>query len=106
MSSDSARDTRRDLLAAAGAIGLGGLVTGTVEAATQGRAQIQRRRIGADVAIQDGEEIPRSRKISQEVVVGSSVARAPDYYEAKSTRLSRLSSMYSKRTKTRPPDTR
>jgi hypothetical protein len=83
MSSDSARDTRRDLLAAAGAIGLGGLVTGTVEAAAQGRAQIQRRRIGADVAIQDGEEIPRSRRISQEVVVGSSVARAPDYNEAK-----------------------
>jgi hypothetical protein len=85
MSSDSARDTRRDLLAAAGAIGLGTLVTGTVEVAAQDGAQVPRprRRFGADTATQDSEEIPRSRRISAEVVVGSSVARSPDYNEAK-----------------------
>src|SRR5439155_10910137 len=32
---------------------------------------------------QDGAEIPRSRRISEEVVVGSSVAKSSDYNEAK-----------------------
>jgi hypothetical protein len=67
MSSDSSRDTRRDLLTAAGAIGLGALVTGNVEATAQ-----------------DNNQSVRSRKISEEVVVGSSVARSTDYNEAKS----------------------
>jgi hypothetical protein len=42
MASDSSRDTKRDLLAAAGAIGLGTLVTGTVEAAAQDNPQALR----------------------------------------------------------------
>jgi hypothetical protein len=67
MSSDSSKDTRRDLLTAAGAIGLGALMTGNVEGAAQ-----------------DNGQIVRSRRISEEVVLGSSVARAPDYNEAKS----------------------
>jgi hypothetical protein len=66
MSSDSSTETRRDLLAAAGAIGLGTLVTGT-----------------ANSAAQDNPQAVRSRKISEEVVVGSSVAKATDYNEAK-----------------------
>jgi hypothetical protein len=65
-SSDSSRDTRRDLLAAAGAIGIGALVTGTAEAAAQ-----------------DNPQAVRSKRISEEVVVGNSVARSPDYNEAK-----------------------
>jgi hypothetical protein len=67
MSSESARDTRRDLLTAAGAIGLGALVTGKVEGAEQ-----------------EVPQVVRSRKISEEVVVGNSVARSSDYDEAKS----------------------
>jgi hypothetical protein len=82
MASDSSRDTRRDLFAA-GAIGLGTLVTTTVEAAAQDGAPFPRRRNGAGILNQDGEAIPRSRRISQEVVVGNSVARSPDYNEAK-----------------------
>jgi hypothetical protein len=82
MASDSSRDTRRDLFAA-GAIGLGTLVTTTVEAAAQDGAPFPRRRNGAGILNQDGEAIPRSRRISQEVVDGSSVARSPDYNEAK-----------------------
>jgi hypothetical protein len=66
MSSDSSRDTRRDLLTAASVIGLGAFVTGKVEAATQ-----------------DNPQWIRSRKISEEVVVGSSVAKSSDYNEAK-----------------------
>ena len=66
MSSDSSRDARRDLLTAAGAIGLSALVTGKVEAA------------------QDNATMVRSRRISEEVVVGSSIARSSDYNEAKS----------------------
>jgi hypothetical protein len=67
MSSDSSRDTRRGLLTAASAIGFGSLVTGTVTAAAP---------------VQDEARV-RSRRISEEVVVGTSVARSPDYDEAK-----------------------
>jgi hypothetical protein len=70
MSSDSSRDTRRDLLTAASAIGLGALLTG--EAAAQDNPNPQ---------------AVRSRRISEEVVVGSSVARSPDYNEAKALSL-------------------
>jgi hypothetical protein len=42
-----------------------------------------RKGVGAQPAFQDGEEMPRSRRISEEVVAGSSVVRAPDYHEAK-----------------------
>jgi hypothetical protein len=42
-----------------------------------------RRGIGAQVTIDDGAEVPRSRRISEEVVIGSSVARSPDYNEAR-----------------------
>jgi hypothetical protein len=85
MSNDSSRDTRRDFVTAAGAVGLGAIVSTNVAAAAQIGAQTPRarRRIGAGTAGQDGEEIPRSRRISEEVVVGSSVARSPDYDEAK-----------------------
>jgi hypothetical protein len=67
MSSDSSSETRRGLLASAGAIGLGALMTGTVEAAAQ-----------------ENPQAVRSKRISEEVVVGSSVARSADYNEAKS----------------------
>jgi hypothetical protein len=67
MSSDSSRDTRRDLLTAASAIGLGALLTGRGEATAQ-----------------DNPQAVRSRRISEEVVVGNSVAKSPDYNEAKS----------------------
>jgi hypothetical protein len=67
MAGDSSRDTRRDLLTAASAIGLGAFVTGNVEAATQ----------------QDETQLVRSRRISEEVVVGSSMAKAADYNETK-----------------------
>jgi hypothetical protein len=85
MSSDSSRDTRRDLLTAASAISLGAFVAGKVEAAAQHGEQAPRprRRFAADAATQDSAEIPRSRRISEEVVAGSSVARSPDYNEAK-----------------------
>jgi hypothetical protein len=66
MSSDSSGDTRRDLFAAASAIGLGAFLTG---------------RAGA--AAQENPQAVRSKRISEEAVVGSSVARALDYNEAK-----------------------
>jgi hypothetical protein len=66
MSSDSSQETRRDLLTAASAIGLGVFVSGNVAATAQENPQWL-----------------RSRRISEEVVVGSSVARSPDYNEAK-----------------------
>jgi hypothetical protein len=66
MSSDSSSDTRRDLLTAASALGLGAFLTGNVQARAQENLQ------GV-----------RSRRISEEVVVGSSVAKSPDYNEAK-----------------------
>jgi len=85
MSVDSSGASRRHVLTAARAIGLGAVVTGTVAAATQDEEQIPRSRrgIGADATAQDVAEIPRSRRISEEVVVGSSVARSSDYNEAK-----------------------
>jgi hypothetical protein len=67
MSTDSARNTRRNILAAASAGGLSAFLIGKRE-----------------VAAQDNPQWLRSRKISEEVVVGSSVARSPDYNEAKS----------------------
>jgi hypothetical protein len=67
MSSDSSKDTRRDLLTSASAIGLGALLAGNVEATAQ-----------------ENPQWVRSRKISEEVVVGSSVARSSDYSDAKS----------------------
>jgi hypothetical protein len=82
MASDSSKDTRRDLFAA-GAIGLGTLVSATVAAAAQDGAPGLRRRNNPGMLLQDGDASPRSRRISQEVVDGSSVARSPDYNEAK-----------------------
>jgi hypothetical protein len=70
MSGDASGETRRDLLAAAGAVGLGAFLTA---------------RVGA--AAQDNPQAIRSKRISEEAVVGSSVARAPDYDEAKTYRL-------------------
>jgi hypothetical protein len=66
-SSDSSRDTRGDLIAEAGAIGIRALVTGTAEAAAQ-----------------DNPQALRSKRISEEVVFGNSVARSSDYNEARS----------------------
>jgi hypothetical protein len=65
MGRDASGDTRRDLLAAAGTIGLGALMAGSAQGAP------------------DDDPRLRSRRISEEVAVGSSVARAPDYNEAK-----------------------
>jgi hypothetical protein len=72
MSSDSAGDSRRELLGAATALGLGALIGGQIEAAPQDDARV------------------RSRRISEDVVIGSSVAKAPDYDEAKSHTLIQL----------------
>jgi hypothetical protein len=69
MSGDSSRETRRDLLTAASAIGLGAFLT------------------GREASAQDVQQVVRSRRISEEVVVGSSVARAPDYNEGKNLSL-------------------
>ncbi|MFI5454207.1 MAG: hypothetical protein ACHRXM_02030 [Isosphaerales bacterium] len=66
MPGDSSKDTRRELLTAASAIGLGAFVTGNVQAVAQ-----------------DDSQMVRSRRISEEVVVGSSMAKSPDYNEAK-----------------------
>ncbi len=65
MPGESSRDTRRDLLTAASAISLGAFVTGNVGAA------------------QDDAQLVRSRRISEEVVIGSSIAKSSDYNEAK-----------------------
>jgi hypothetical protein len=70
MSSDLTKDTRRNLLAAAGTLGLGALLTGKTEATAQ-----------------DIQQIVRSKRISEEVVVGNSVAKSPDYDEEKSLSL-------------------
>jgi hypothetical protein len=66
MPGDLSKDTRRDLLTAASAISLGAFVTGNLEAAAQDDAQLV-----------------RSKRISDEVVIGSSMAKSPDYNEAK-----------------------
>jgi hypothetical protein len=42
-----------------------------------------RKGVGAQPAFLEGDETPRSRRISEEVVAGSSVARSADYKEAK-----------------------
>ena len=63
MSSDPSKDSRRELLAAASALGLGAFLSGNTQAA------------------QDRTQWVRSRKISEEVVVGNSVAKAPNYKE-------------------------
>ena len=42
-----------------------------------------RRGFGAGAAAQDALETPRSRRISEEVVTGSSVAKSADYDESK-----------------------
>jgi hypothetical protein len=69
MSGDSSRESRRELLAGASAIGLGAFLT------------------GREASAQDVPQVVRSRRISEEVVVGSSVAKAADYDEAKSLSL-------------------
>ncbi len=66
MSSNSIKNSRRNLLAGASALGLGSLLSRRERAVAQ-----------------DNPQAVRSRKISEEVVVGSSVARSPDYNEAK-----------------------
>jgi hypothetical protein len=73
MTSDPSRDTRRELLAAASAIGLGAFLSGKLDAAPQ-----------------DTPKALRSRRISEEVVVGSSVARSPDYKEGKKYSLNQV----------------
>jgi hypothetical protein len=66
MFSDSSSDSRRNLLRAASVLGLGAFVNGRVEAAAQ-----------------DDARMVRSKKISEESVVGNSVVRSSDYNEAK-----------------------
>jgi hypothetical protein len=84
MTNDSSGDSRRHLLTASGAIGLAALVTGKVAASTQEEEQTPRSRgFGTGETIRSGPDGPRSRRISEEVVVGSSVARSADYNESK-----------------------
>ena len=64
MADDPARYPRRQLITAAGTLGLGLVATGSAGA-------------------QDAQDSPRSRRISEEAVVGTSVVRSPDYSEAK-----------------------
>ena len=66
MPGDLFKDTRRNLLTAASAVSLGAFVTGNLEAAAQ-----------------DDAKLVRSKRISEEVVIGSSMAKSPDYNEAK-----------------------
>lgn len=69
-----------------GAHGPGALAAGELAAAVQDEPPFPRarRRIDAGEARQDPEDRPRSRRISEEAVVGSSVAWAPDSNEGKS----------------------
>jgi hypothetical protein len=89
MPGDSSGDVRRHLITAASAVGLGALATGAVAAATQNGEPFQRSRrvVGGEPAAQDDEALPRSKRISEEVVVSSSLARAADYNEAKNPSL-------------------
>jgi hypothetical protein len=85
MSSDSPGVARRHRLAAASAISVAASASGTVAAARQDEEPAPRAKRGfrPGATAQDGTAAPRSRRISEEVVVGSSVARSPDYNEAK-----------------------
>jgi hypothetical protein len=85
MSSDLPGATGRHQLAAASPIGLATSAPGQVAAANQDEGQDPRSRRGvrARLTTPDGEPTPRSRRISEEVVVGSSIARSPDYNEDK-----------------------
>jgi hypothetical protein len=84
MSGDSSRDARRDLFTLAGAVGLGALLTTKIDAATQDEPEgPQPKRGFRGAPNQEPDEKVRSRRISHEVVVGSSVAKAPDYDAAK-----------------------
>jgi hypothetical protein len=85
MSNEPSRRSRRNLLVAATAVGMNPVVTGEVAVAMQIEEQVPRQGRGydADGFLQDEVEVPRSRKISEEVVVGSSVLKAPSYNVAR-----------------------
>jgi hypothetical protein len=85
MSSDSPGVAQRRRFAAATPIGVATSASGNVAAARQDEEPAPRAkgRFRAGATAQDGAAAPRSRRISEEVVVGSSVARSPDYNEAK-----------------------
>jgi hypothetical protein len=83
MSSDASEGVGRRLTTA-GISGPAATAAGGAGAARQDEDPAPRpRRGGRGVAAQDGAATPRSRRISEEVAVGSSVARSPDYDEAK-----------------------
>ena len=86
MPSDSSRDTRRDLVTVAGALVVGALSNPKATSAAQDEGQPpgSKRVIGRDVIIREGDDTPRSRRISEEVTVGKSVARSPAYDATKS----------------------
>jgi hypothetical protein len=82
MSRDSSEGGGRRRLLTAGFIGPVATGPGKVGAAQQDEEPTPRPRRGFRAgAAQDGAAVPRSRRISEEVV-GSSVARASDYNEA------------------------
>jgi hypothetical protein len=85
MSSDLSRASGRHQLAAPSAIGLVRSAPGQIAATNQDGEQDPRSRRGvrARLTTPDGEPTPRSRRISEEVVVGSSIARSPEYNEDK-----------------------
>jgi hypothetical protein len=85
MSSESSTDTRRELLSVAGAAGVGAFLVGKAAPAAENgqRTPRAKRRVVDEEEFQDPAEMPRSRRISEEVVVGNSVARSSDYNEAK-----------------------
>ena len=84
MSNDPPQSSRRRLLRSAAALGSTSLVTAGGASTGLPQEQISRQPRGYDA---DGsfqtEEVPRSRKISEEVVVGKSVLKASAYNEAK-----------------------
>ncbi len=84
MSGGSSRNTMRHPPAASSVLWGGSSATGNATRAGQELAQVPRprRKFGGEAAIQDRADT-RSRRISEEVVVGSSVVRSPDYNEAK-----------------------
>jgi hypothetical protein len=84
MSNDPPQSSRRRLLRSAATLGSASLVTAGGASTGLPQDQISRQAPGYDAdGFFQAEEVPRSRKISEEVVVGSSLLRAPAYNEAK-----------------------
>jgi hypothetical protein len=85
MPNELSRESRRDRLTAATALGLGAFVAANLKSNAQEEARFPgfRRTINSETGGQDGTETPRSSRISEEVVSGGSVVRSPDFNESK-----------------------